>query len=277
MILFFAPGGRIGNLLFQLAFIESIRKPGEWLLATQLKGIHRHFCGIRKVLSTDNKLFVNIVDYIIYPLVFNLFVKTKVISSYMENGSGEVVYQKGVLPITLVGGYFQDGGRAQNGVQKIFPHQKYYVKPNEYLRKMSGKNPVFIHVRRTDYHDFTLKKSGNVVLPFSYYNDALKQFFNSIESFHFMIVGDDPEWAEQNFEFLQNKTVSRLSPLEDLALMSLCEGGIVSNSTFAWWGAHLSKKSLPIVAPKYWLGWKIGEWHPKYIQTNNFEYLEVKT
>ena len=39
-----------------------------------------------------------------------------------------------------------------------------------------------------------------------------------------------------------------LSPWIDLCLMSLCNGGIVPNTTFGWWGAWLQKsKSKKIV------------------------------
>ena len=42
----------------------------------------------------------------------------------------------------------------------------------------------------------------------------------------------------------------------DLAIMSLCEYGIVSNSSFSWWGAYLMKNRKEVIFPKYWYGWK---------------------
>jgi hypothetical protein len=41
----------------------------------------------------------------------------------------------------------------------------------------------------------------------------------------------------------------------DFCILTLCDGGIMSNSTFAWWGGFLMKKG-PLIAPKYWFGFK---------------------
>ena len=42
----------------------------------------------------------------------------------------------------------------------------------------------------------------------------------------------------------------------DLAIMSLCEAGICSNSSFSWWGAYLIKDRKKVIMPRYWYGWK---------------------
>ena len=39
----------------------------------------------------------------------------------------------------------------------------------------------------------------------------------------------------------------------DLCLMSLCEGHIIANSTFSWWGAWLAD-SEKVIAPSIWFG-----------------------
>jgi len=274
MILFFAPGGRIGNLLFQLAFIESIRKPSEWLIATQLKGIHKKFSGFRRIVSTESRLFINIVDFLLYPLIIHVFVKTNIFSSYLENKKGELVYQKGLLPITLIGGYFQGPQYFDENKLKFRLRGHYYSRPNKLLSNIGSQKPIFVHIRRTDYANFKVDGNSEVMLPFGYYEKSL-QFFKPFEHFHFFIVGDDPDWATEQFEFLPFKTISTLNPFEDLALMTLCEGGIISNSSFAWWGAFFSKKSLPIIAPLYWFGWKTQSWNPKTIFYEKYRYISV--
>ena len=37
----------------------------------------------------------------------------------------------------------------------------------------------------------------------------------------------------------------------DLCLMTMCDGHIIANSSFSWWGAWLSK-SRKIIAPSGW-------------------------
>ena len=75
---------------------------------------------------------------------------------------------------------------------------------------------------------------------------------------------------QQALENIRNQTYSNLEiiisnngPKIDLSIMSLCNSGIMSASSFAWWGAYLMKKKQYIVFPKYWLGWKTKvESHP---------------
>jgi hypothetical protein len=38
------------------------------------------------------------------------------------------------------------------------------------------------------------------------------------------------------------------------ALMTLCEYGVCSNSSFSWWGAYLMKNKKIVIMPKYWYG-----------------------
>ncbi len=38
--------------------------------------------------------------------------------------------------------------------------------------------------------------------------------------------------------------------------MTLCNGAILSPSSFAWWGSYLMKNRDVVFVPKYWLGFK---------------------
>ena len=40
-----------------------------------------------------------------------------------------------------------------------------------------------------------------------------------------------------------------LVPYYDLCLMTLCDGAIISNSSFSWWGAWLQNNSRDIISP----------------------------
>ncbi len=275
MIVFFAPGGRIGNLFFQLQFIASIRKPGEWIVATQLRDVPERLGFTRRLIRSENKLLINLIDHLFYPLIYQLFVKTRLIHFYGDDPNGTFRHRKGLLPIALVSGYFQFAPRqVMLTVPRLENHE---LNPVTQLLDQAASLPkVFIHVRRTDYLQHRLGNQVGIDLPFAFYERVLRRYFGELQRYHFFLIGDDPKWAERMFRFLPNRTVSPLGPWQDLYLMSCCDGGILSNSTFAWWGANFCQKKLPVVAPRFWLGWKQRQWVPAKIGASWMVFEDVE-
>lgn len=130
------------------------------------------------------------------------------------------------------------------------------------------ENPIFLHVRRGDY---LVKPEAHPACPIEYYDKALTHFDeNSIV----LVFSDDIEWCgeqelfqgdrfmlsdytekyPQTCDTLQGRQQA-LIPYFDLCMMSLCNGGIIANSTMSWWGAWLIENpTQPIVAPNPWFG-----------------------
>ena len=96
------------------------------------------------------------------------------------------------------------------------------------------------------------------------------------EILFFIFLSDDAGFVECCFEDIENKYISRNSMTVDLAIMSLCLYGIVSNSSFSWWGAYMMKDRKKVVFPKYWYGWKIKVESHVNIQPEWAEVIEVK-
>jgi hypothetical protein len=108
---------------------------------------------------------------------------------------------------------------------------------------------VSLHVRRGDY----ITTSGrdafvNLAETTDYYSKAIKEFDNP----YFIVVSDDKEWVKENMN-IPNTIYSPFNDdLEDLYLMTQVDGNIIPNSTFAWWGAFLNRKTKKVVAPNKW-------------------------
>ena len=81
-------------------------------------------------------------------------------------------------------------------------------------------------------------------------------FRSYVENPFFVFLTDDPTFVECCFSDIENKTVSKNNMATDLAIMTSCEYGVVSNSSFSWWGAYLMKSRKKVIFPKYWYGWK---------------------
>jgi len=69
------------------------------------------------------------------------------------------------------------------------------------------------------------------------------------------------------FSKYPNVVISENCQYVDLALMKQCSMGILSASSFAWWGAWFSiqnEKNYSIyIAPKYWGGHRTRHWYPE--------------
>ena len=71
-----------------------------------------------------------------------------------------------------------------------------------------------------------------------------------------VVFSDDIEWCKENMTWLNNNhpepVFMSYDHFTDLCLMSLCNGHIIANSSFSWWGAWLGGGKT--VAPKEWFG-----------------------
>lgn len=102
---------------------------------------------------------------------------------------------------------------------------------------------VAIHVRRGDYVNNPFYVD---LMETDYYAKAMAMFPDR----DFIVFSDNIEWCKgkeifKNCEFSEGKT-----DVEDLNLIAGCNGVIMANSSFSWWGAYLSRGK--VIAPKDW-------------------------
>jgi hypothetical protein len=275
MIIFLGTGGRLGNQIFQTAFVEGIRKKNELVLTTEMTEARRLFRGLRRYFNLSGRLVNAITDKILHPLLQDVLVRGRIISGYMELGDKRR-FTRGVLPLSYCRGYFQAPATlAASGLSAARIRKGYRESAARTLREAGSRTPLFVHVRRGDLATPGIMGPYLPLLPVGYYRSCIRRLLHEVADPHFFLVGDDPEWCEKEFADLRNKTVVRRSAPEDLALMTLCAGGVASNSSFAWCGAYLSKRTAPIYAPRYWLGWSQREWHPRAAKREAFRFVEV--
>jgi hypothetical protein len=113
----------------------------------------------------------------------------------------------------------------------------------------SCRQPVSLHVRRTDYLQFA---HIHPPLPVNYYENAL----GLVSGYDSIIVfSDDIDWCKNNLPFSDMIFAEGQSDVEDLWMMSFCKHNIIANSSFSWWGAWLnSNANKTVIAPKAWFG-----------------------
>jgi len=113
-----------------------------------------------------------------------------------------------------------------------------------------NKKKIAIHLRKTDY----LIVPVFVNLNDSYYRKAVSYF--EPDECQFIVFSDDIEACKKTdfFKELIKKYeivfMSQHSANVDMYIMTLCDGNIIANSTFSFWGAFLNKnKNKKVICP----------------------------
>ncbi|BBK37309.1 alpha-1,2-fucosyltransferase [Allostella sp. ATCC 35155] len=117
--------------------------------------------------------------------------------------------------------------------------------------------PIALHVRRTDY---LANSSKHHVLKGAYYAAALRRFAPERSV---VVFSDDPDWCrgQPMFQRPRFRVSASGSNVLDLCVMSLCDGHIIANSSFSWWGAWLARRpNVEVVAPAQWFARHQAAW-----------------
>lgn len=130
-------------------------------------------------------------------------------------------------------------------------HFKFYNN-EKFLENYRLDYDCFIHIRRGDYVTVS-----SLLLSKQYYLDAIdfmKQTYG-VESF--LIFTDDVDYCRREYSNIENVyiTMGSNSDYLDLMMMSKLKYGILSNSSYSWWGAKLNSNNniiKHIVAPLHW-------------------------
>lgn len=133
------------------------------------------------------------------------------------------------------------------------------VTNNYILRKYpvfldKSKHICSVTVRRGDY---LLYLDEYALCDKSYYLNAMDKMMSLGIINYFLIISDDIDWCKEKFANRDNVTyVDDEKPTIDLYLATLCECNIISNSSFAIWGADLNcHENQIVICPKPWFGY----------------------
>ncbi|MBN8183049.1 alpha-1,2-fucosyltransferase [Roseibium aggregatum] len=159
-------------------------------------------------------------------------------------------------------GYWQSEKYFKNVRSKILeefqPNEKISKKRKEILNEIkSARSPISVHIRRGDYVSNIKANNIHGTCEPEWYKTAANSIKNYFEDVTYFVFSDDPDWVKRNIRFDQ-KTIL-VEPdvdgkdYEDLYMMAACDGHIIANSTFSWWGAWLNSKSNKrVIAPSRW-------------------------
>ena len=119
-------------------------------------------------------------------------------------------------------------------------------------QEVSLCNSVALHVRLGDY-----KKARNrhldVCTP-QYYQKALKSILQNVDHPKVFVFTNDAEGVDKIVELPKTSfIVQGTKDFEDFELIRSCRYAILSNSSFSWWAAYLSRNMDKVIVPTPWL------------------------
>jgi hypothetical protein len=221
--------GRLGNNMFMIAhaYAQSLEQNRQLIIPKEQVGHMKDFI---------NNIFRKLDLYIKMP---NDVINTKA---------------------TIFSGYFQSESyfiKYSEAIKQLFSPTIEFIE--DAYRKypfLENNKTVCISVRRGDY---LIYKDYHPVITKEYIEAALEKI-PTINNY--MVFSDDINWCKLNLNHLPNVHFINAPVHEQMWLMSLCDNFVISNSSFSWWGAYLSRnKNKIVVAPQTWFGPKCPhEW-----------------
>ena len=137
---------------------------------------------------------------------------------------------------------------------------------------LQSEESVAVHIRKGDFTQKSIRNVGHL-LPISYYKKAMDYFRGNTTKPIFYIISDDTSWCKQQFTTeLDVKYIADLhngGTITDLFCIANCRNGIMSASTFSWWGNWLRKEPGKVVVPK-------GEYYNEFFYEPEWVQIDIK-
>lgn len=183
----------------------------------------------------------------------------------MEPGENYINFNKKILYYKYKNVYIRGFWQSEKyfkDIEKIIRHdftlrgeqnKEYY----EMLSKIKNCDSISVQVRRGDFVlNKELKKTYHECSP-SYFQKAVSIIANKTNNPKIFVISDGLEWVKKNISFpYPTEYISHtgFTDNQKIMLMAACKHNVISNSTFAWWGAWLNQNpNKIIVSPRIWL------------------------
>ncbi|PST83376.1 alpha-1,2-fucosyltransferase [Pedobacter yulinensis] len=263
--------GRLGNQLFQFAFFCYLRSraPGKIMFFVNP---HHSRIGQYFDLGMYHNLTISSKIYSVFARTMGHVLPLK--RNYIQN----IQVPRHVDPVngTLYTGFFQTDFYYEHTPARFKPTFKIKKKYTDQFDTLFGESfrnnrTIVVHIRRTDYLTY-LKR--DISLPITYFKAQLDSIEN-LDTYLVYFVSDDIDYVKKFFGEKPNFIFSYNNEIIDFQIILNADIKIISNSSFSWWAAYLSDKTTKIIAPKNWMGFRIGKEHPKKVMTKRFIWRDV--
>lgn len=125
---------------------------------------------------------------------------------------------------------------------------------SEEVARAREERPIMLHVRRGDYVQLS---SSFGLIGSDFFKAAISRLEAACITSQVWVFSDEVQAAAKIAQALDVPTrviepPAGTDPGESMALMSYGRANVISNSTFAWWGAFLNPEAEMVIAPSPW-------------------------
>lgn len=245
--------GRLGNVMFQTAFLEYTAH--RFGYQTYYPNVKEHIA----MLKTD-KIYVATPYADDYFKIFKNFnwgineTKEPKIDRLIKEPF-QFEFPHTVEDGTKFQGYFQSEeywGGDRDFMYNLFEPSEIVNRELRRYYHLFNQKTCSIHVRRGDYLKFP-DIHPSVTTD---YIDRAKLELAPHGISKYLVFSDDIEWCKKNLIGDEYIFIEGEKDYVEMFLMAKCDYRIIANSSFSWWGSYLSKKGGETVAPLNWFGKK---------------------
>jgi len=261
--------GRMGNHFFQYAFAYCTAK--ELGTSFRMRGWYGSNLSSFVELASYPKSKINSHNALgkLTDKWYDLFYNQEVIN--VENDH-DVNWRDNVRYI----GYFQTDAFFSKYETEL--RREFVDRFNEVYGELYANNDILcVHVRRSDYADVKVDYLGgeSLVLPNAYYEENIKKMAGPDTVV--MFVSDDIRQVEKEFSTGNlNYHFSKEDHFMDFLLLAHANKVLIANSSFSWWAGYLNAvEDKVVIAPKYYLGFRVNKEWPIGVMCDEFNWVNV--
>lgn len=271
----FTAEGRLGNQMFVAAFLDGELEPGDMIGLTGMDEFLTGFVWNRfrskNLTATVSARYRKRAKRWLYR-IGRTAAALRIVSSIRQRPrtfvvdnenyrvlGEEIARRDGLFKRLLFidKGYFQSSELADHATFRL--KDEYLTAARSALAALPPGPRAFVHVRCGDYKSWQVF-GRSPLLDIEYFRRGIELIRAVAPDTQFILVSDEIEAVRASIGGVH--IFNGANVYEDLGLMMLCDGGVIANSTFSWWGAFFCRKTLPIVSPKGWLTHGLGTEYP---------------
>ena len=116
------------------------------------------------------------------------------------------------------------------------------------------------------------------VLSIEWYKAQMQRLRKESGISELLICSDNIDYCKDSFSEELHTFFGEGNVVEDMGRMLECSAGVLSASSLSWWVAYMIYRQNDcgeFIAPKYWAGWRTGEWFPRSIASSFLTYVEA--